>query len=58
MLLTLAGCALPERLPAVPRSATEQVTVLGGLQNARFWADTQYAELGVEAERALARERQ
>ena len=57
-VLTLAGCALPERLPPVPRSDTEQVTVLGGLQNARFWADTQFAELSAEAERALARERQ
>src|SRR5438270_1518230 len=57
-LLALAACTVPERLPAVPRSATEQVTVLGGLQNARFWADTQYAELGVEAERAFVRERQ
>src|SRR3954464_10899077 len=57
-LLALAACTVPERLPPVPRSDTEQVTVLGGLQNARFWADTQNAELSAEAERALARERQ
>ena len=58
IVLAQAACALPERLPPAPRSDTEQVTVLGGIQNARFWADTQAPELGAEAERALARERQ
>ena len=57
-LLVLAGCSIPARLSAVPSDETEQVTVLGGLPNARFWADTQTDALSREAERALARERE
>jgi hypothetical protein len=56
--LTVAACALPVRGPAVPFAETERATVLGGLPDARFWADTQVAELTEEAVRALARERE
>jgi hypothetical protein len=54
--VALAACALPVRGPAVPPAETERATVLGGLPNARFWADTQVAELTEEALRALERE--
>jgi hypothetical protein len=54
--MTLAGYVLPVRQAAVPRSETKQVTVLGGLPNARFWADTQGTDIAEEALRALARE--
>jgi hypothetical protein len=36
---------------------TEAATVLGGIPNARFWADTQVPELAEEALRAIERER-
>src|SRR4051794_27740407 len=58
VLVLLAGCALPVRQPPVPRVETEQATVLGGLPNARFWADAQVPEMAQEALRALERERQ
>jgi hypothetical protein len=58
VLMLLAGCALPVRQPPVPRTETEHATVLGGLPNARFWADTQVPEMAQEAFRALERERQ
>ncbi|WP_207538169.1 patatin-like phospholipase family protein [Sabulicella rubraurantiaca] len=59
LLLTLVagGCALQRQGPAVPPPDTERATVLGGLANARFWADTQVPELRAEVLRALERER-
>jgi hypothetical protein len=45
------------RRDAVPQTLTERAVVLG-ISNARFWADTQGAELAEEALRALARERE
>ena len=61
MALLLAGltaaCSVPARKPAVPHADTETATVLGGLPNARFWADTQVPELAEEAVRAVDRER-
>jgi hypothetical protein len=57
VFLGMAACSFPERLPAVPLAETEQVTVLGGLPHARFWADTDTAALSAEAIRALERER-
>lgn len=56
LLLVAGGCSLPVRQPAVPRAETEQASVLGGIPNARFWADTQVPELA-EALRAIERER-
>lgn len=53
-----AGCSTPPRGPGVPAAATQRATVLGGLTNARFWADTQAPELSEEALRALDRERE
>jgi Patatin-like phospholipase len=53
----LAGCAAPERKDAVPAALTEQATVLGGVPNARYFADTQGAAMAREAYAALGRER-
>jgi hypothetical protein len=53
----LAACGAPARLAAVPRADTENATVLGGLPNARFFADTQADRLAGEAIAALERER-
>lgn len=53
---TVAGCAPLERLPSEPVNLTERATVLG-IPNARFYADTQAAEMVQEAVRALDRER-
>ena len=61
MVLSLAvlaaACSVPARKPAVPHADIETATVLGGLPNARFWADTQVPELAEEAVRAVDRER-
>jgi hypothetical protein len=54
---TLGACALPTRGPAVPAALTDQATVLGGLTNARYFADTQIPALTQEAYAALDRER-
>jgi len=53
---SIAGCAAPTRLAAVPADQTENVTALG-IPNARFWADTQGPAMVREAQEALARER-
>jgi predicted acylesterase/phospholipase RssA len=45
------------REPPVPARLTERATVLGGLANARYLADTQVPELTREAYAALSRER-
>jgi hypothetical protein len=58
LAMLLAACTAPVRGPAVPQAETERATVLGGLPNARFWADAQGAELADEALLALARERE
>jgi patatin-like phospholipase len=55
LVALVAGCA-GERQPAVPKTSTEQASVLG-IPNARFWPDTQQAALAEEAMQALARER-
>jgi len=44
------------RVAPAPATLAQQVTVLG-LSNARFWVDTQGAELTREAERAVEREK-
>jgi len=51
-----AGCSSSERGSPVPAALADQVTVLG-IQNARFWADTQGAALAADGEHALKRER-
>ena len=53
---TIAGCAPLERVPSEPVNLTDRATVLG-IPNARFYADTQAAEMVQEAVRALDRER-
>jgi YD repeat-containing protein len=53
----IGACSTPVRRDAVPQTLTERAVVLG-IPNARFWADTQGAELAEEALRALARERE
>ncbi|HEX4615158.1 MAG TPA: hypothetical protein VH230_04510, partial [Stellaceae bacterium] len=55
LVALVAGCA-GERQPAVPKTSTEQASVLG-IPNARFWPDTQQGELAEEAMQALVRER-
>jgi hypothetical protein len=52
-----SACSAPPRLPPVPADETEQVSVLPGVPNARFWADTQVPAMVQEAQRALGRER-
>jgi Patatin-like phospholipase len=54
---TLGACASPVREPAVPPTLTDRATVLGGLTNARYFADTQVPQLTQEAYAALDRER-
>jgi hypothetical protein len=53
----LGACASPVREPAVPPELTDRATVLGGLTNARYFADTQVPGLTREAYAALDRER-
>jgi hypothetical protein len=53
----IIGCATPVRGPGVPVDLTERATVLGGLPNARYFADTQVPEMTKEALAALDRER-
>jgi hypothetical protein len=55
--MLLDGCATPLRGPAVPAAETEMATVLGGVRNARFWADTQVEPLSTEVLQSLAKER-
>jgi len=54
---TLGACTSPTREPAVPAPLTDRATVLGGLINARYFADTQIPALTQEAYAALDRER-
>ena len=54
---TLSACASPVREPGVPLGLTDRATVLGGLPNARYFADTQVPEMTREAYAALDRER-
>ena len=51
------GCAGPVRGPAVPLAKTERATVLDGLSNARFLADTQIPQMTQEWLDSLERER-
>jgi hypothetical protein len=53
----LSACAMPIRQDAVPVAMTEEATVLGGLRNARYFGDSQVAEMTREGYAALARER-
>jgi predicted acylesterase/phospholipase RssA len=57
LAVALTACAMPFRHPAVPVSLTDRATVLGGVPNARYFADTQVPEMTQEAYAALARER-
>jgi hypothetical protein len=57
LLAAVGGCSAPVRQEAVPAPMTERATVLGGLSNARYFADTQSGEIIKEAYAALARER-
>jgi hypothetical protein len=57
VVATLGACTSPKREPAVPAALTDQATVLGGLTNARYFADTQVPALAQEAYAALDRER-
>ena len=52
----LTACSGLERAPPVPSPLSDQVTVLG-IPNARFWPDSQGAELAREAVEAVERER-
>ena len=54
--VALAGCTAAERLPPAAVNVTDRTTVLG-IPNARFYADTQAAEMVQEALRAVERER-
>jgi predicted patatin/cPLA2 family phospholipase len=56
-VLTIAGCASPERLPPVPSADTARAYPLG-LANARFFPLQERAELVDEFERAFDRHRQ
>jgi predicted acylesterase/phospholipase RssA len=53
----LGACASPVREPGVPSELSERATVLGGLTNARYFADAQVPALTREAYAALDRER-
>jgi hypothetical protein len=53
----LSACSSPSRQPAVPAALTDQATVLGGLPHARYFVDTQVAQMVDEAYAALDRER-
>ena len=55
--MAFEGCAGPARGPAVPLAMTERATVLGGLSNARFLADTQIPEMTQEWLDSIERER-
>jgi predicted acylesterase/phospholipase RssA len=52
----VAGCAPLERLPPEAANLTDRTTVLS-IPNARFYADTEVAEIVQEAQRAADRER-
>ena len=54
---TLGACSSLVREPAVPSPLTDRATVLGGVSNARYFADTQVPALTREAFAALDRER-
>src|SRR3954454_12429177 len=48
ILPAIAGCSTLERGAAVPDALADRVTVLG-IQNARYWPDTQGAAMAREA---------
>lgn len=54
--VALSGCAALERLPPETANLTDKTTVLG-IPNARFYADTEAADMVQEAQRAVERER-
>ena len=56
LVVLVVGCSTLERLPPEAANLTDQSTVLG-IPNARFYADTQVAEMAQEALRAVERER-
>jgi predicted acylesterase/phospholipase RssA len=58
LAVALTACGTSVRQPAVPQSLTDQATVLGGVPHARYFVDTQTAQMTQEAYRALARERE
>lgn len=55
LVASLAGCALPERKPAVPLEHTEEARPLG-IANVRFFGDGSLEPVIEEGRRALARE--
>src|SRR5262245_48551336 len=57
VLLLVAGCSSPERLPAVPNADTYRAQPLG-IANARFFPTLQLKEMVAEGQRSLERERQ
>ena len=56
-VLTVAGCASPERLPPVPSADTAKALPLG-IANARFFPLEERAGMIAEGEQALQRQRQ
>jgi predicted acylesterase/phospholipase RssA len=56
LILTVAACASPERLPPVPRADTVRAFPLG-LANARFFPVDEHEELWAEFEQAIERQR-
>lgn len=57
VVLLVAGCASPERLPPVPDEDTFRALPLG-LANARFFPTVQLAEMVAEGQQSVARRRQ
>ena len=57
VVLAIAGCASPERLPPVPTADVTRAVPLG-IANARFYAGSQRDELLAEFEQAIKRQRE
>jgi predicted patatin/cPLA2 family phospholipase len=57
LILIVAGCSSPERLPPVPTADTGKAFPLG-LTNARYFPVKQHAELFAEFQQAIERQRQ
>ena len=57
VVVLLAGCASPERLPPVPAADTVRALPLG-LANARFFPTVQLSEMIAEGQQSLTRQKQ
>jgi predicted acylesterase/phospholipase RssA len=55
-LLVVAACSSPLREPPPPATETEAATVLGGLPDARYWADAEGDAMAREGARSVERE--